>query len=99
MKWSDVPATWQNTVIVCAAIAAVMGFGFRTFQTIEAAEYQQQSQAQEFRSWRESDIDAQIAQYRYQLLSTQLTAAQREWILAEIRRLEEQLKCIRAGQC
>jgi hypothetical protein len=44
-------------------------------------------------------IENQISQYRYQLLSGELSPEQREWIIAEIRKLESEISCIRAGQC
>lgn len=98
MKWSDIPDIWQNTLIVCVAASAVIGFGFRTFQTIEAAEYQQQTQATETRAGRIDEIRRDIDDKRYQLLATNLNDAQREYLNARIRDLENKIACIQSGR-
>ena len=70
-----------------------------TYQTdIEAQAYQSEN-AQQMVLFRVQQIEAMLAQYRYQLLSGDLTPEQREWINAEIARLNAEIVCIRAGSC
>ena len=98
MKWSDIPDAAKISVGVVVGVVAVMGY-LTTYQTdLEADDYRNQHQS-ELVNIRVQQIEQNISGYRYQLLSTQLTPAQREWILLEIRRLEDLLNCIRERNC
>lgn len=98
MKWDDIPVSAKMTAAVVAGVLSVMGY-LSTYQTdAEAQQYQQQHNSQLI-NVRVQQIEQLISQYRYQLLSANLTPAQREWLLQEIARLEGEKKCIRAGTC
>jgi len=83
------------------AVVAVMGIlGYlTTYQSDAEAQNYQQAHNQQLALIRVQEIETQTAQYRYQLLSNQLTPEQRDWIITEIRRLEALIACIRAGTC
>ena len=83
------------------AVVAVMGIlGYlTTYQSDAEAQNYQQAHNQQLALIRVQEIETQTAQYRYQLLSNQLTPEQRNWIVTEIRRLEALIACIRAGTC
>lgn len=98
MKLSDIPAAWKvgsGGVVVVLAIMAYLS----TYETKAEAQQYQVQHGQQLNLFRVQQIETQIAQYRYQLLSAQLTPAQRQWIESEIARLQAQIACIRAGQC
>ena len=96
MRWSDIPTSAKMTAAVVTGVIAVMGY-LSTYQTdAEAQAYQQQHQT-EIARFRVQQLEQQIAQYRYQLLSADLTPQQREWITAEIERLEALKRCINSG--
>lgn len=98
MKWSDIPVAAKMAVAAVGACMSVVVY-LTTFQTdAEAQQYQQQHQSELVR-FRVQQIENQISQYRYQLLSSQLNPAQREWILQEISKLQKLIDCIRAGRC
>lgn len=99
MKWADIPDSVKLTGVILAAASAVSGFAFTTFQTIEAAEYQQQTQAVELRAWRLQEIERQIKVLEFQLLSDDLTEAQKEFLRKEVQRLEKEKECVREGKC
>ena len=83
------------------AVVAVMGIlGYlTTYQSDAEAQNYQQAHNQQLALIRVQEIETQTAQYRYQLLSNQLTPEQRNWIVTEIRRLEALIACIRSGTC
>jgi hypothetical protein len=89
--WKDIPVAVKlgiGGVMTCMALVGYLS----TYQTdVEAQNYQQYNNKQValFR----------VQQAEEQILSGDLTAAQREWILAEIHRLEVQIACIRNGTC
>ena len=96
--WKDIPNAVKIGTAGVMACMAFVGY-LSTYQTdVEAQDYQQYNNAQ-IAQLRIQQADEQIAGYRYQLLSSDLTPVQREWILAEIHRLETQIACIRAGEC
>jgi uncharacterized small protein (DUF1192 family) len=98
MKWDDIPVAVKMT---SGAVAAVLMFFayMTTYQTdVEAQAYQNEN-AQQLVLFRVQQIEAMIAQYRYQLLSAELTDEQREWIKDEIERLTNEINCIHARQC
>ena len=98
MKWSDIPDTAKLSAVVVSGVLAIMGY-LTTYQSdAEAQQYQVQHHS-ELVAVRIQNLEATIAGYRYQLLSTELTPAQREWIVQEIKKLDDLLACIRAGQC
>jgi len=98
LKWDDIPAAIKLTSGAVAGVLMFLAY-MTTYQTdVEAQTYQQQD-AQQTALFRIQLIENQIAQYRYQLLSGGLTPDQRQWILAEITRLEGEIGCIRSGQC
>ena len=93
---------WKAQASGIITLAAVISLAFGAvnyFQTdAEAKDYQQKHQS-ELINFRVQQIDQQIADYRYRLLSTKLNPEQREWIYAELKRLEETKNCIREGKC
>lgn len=96
--WDDIPVALKMAVATVAVVMSAVAY-LSTYQTdLEAQEYQQYNN-QQISLFRVQQIEAMIAQYRYDLLSSKLSPEQREWILAEIRRLEEQIACIREGTC
>ena len=113
MKWREIPGAAQMVSGVITSIVLIGGAmiaGYSHFQTDdeadlahttirdEIADYQLQH-ANELVKFRVQQIEQQIAGYRYQLLSSQLSQPQREWILQEIVRLEQQKACIIDGKC
>lgn len=98
MKWSDIPASAKLAALIVTYIMLMLGY-LATYQTdAEAQAYQQQHQS-ELINFRVQQVEQRIQDYRYQLLSSRLSPEQREWIYAELKRLEEQKKCIREGAC
>ncbi len=97
--WKEIPDTVKLAGVTLTCLGAVLGFAYGEFQTIEAAEFQQQTQAIELRAWRLQEIERQIKAMEFQLLSTELSDSQREFLRKEIERLEEEKKCIREGKC
>lgn len=90
----------QAAAIVSIATAlGLAAFAYSYFQTDAEAQAYQQKHQSELINFRVQQVEQRIADYRYRLLSTKLTPEQREWIYAELRRLEEQKKCIREGKC
>lgn len=84
-------------VVSIVTVLGFMAFAFNYVQTDAEAQQYQAQHASELVRFRVQQIEAQISQYRYQLLSTDLTPQQREWITAEIARLEAQKRCINSG--
>ena len=98
LRWDDIPVAVKMTSGAVIAVLTFLAY-MTTYQTdVEAQQYQQQD-AQQTALFRIQLIENQIAQYRYQLLSGGLTVDQRDWILAEIDRLENEIECIRGGRC
>lgn len=96
--WKDIPLALKMTAASVIAIVAIMGY-LSTYQTdAEASEYQQKHQS-ELVAIRIDQLEERISQYRFQLLSGNLTPDQRRWIEDQIKKLEEQIKCIRKGEC
>jgi len=98
IKWADIPAAAKMTVATVMAVMGILGY-LTTYQTDVEAQAYQQAHNQQLALIRVQEIETQTAQYRYQLLSNQLTLEQRNWIITEIRRLEALIACIRAGTC
>lgn len=99
MKWSEIPDAVKLAMAIVTVAAGAAGYAFSTFQTVEAFQQYQQQHGEQLTLFRVQQIEDQIAQYRYQLLSVALTDSQRKWIEDEIKRLEEKIKCIRKGEC
>lgn len=99
MKWADVSMGWKLGSGGMVVVLSAMGYLSSTFYTrVEAQQYQQYNN-QQIALFRVQQVEAQIEAYRFQLLSAQLTPEQREWITAEIARLQTVIACIRAGTC
>ena len=96
--WKDIPDAVKLTGAVLIAWGGLTAY-LTSYQTDAEAQAYQSQNAEQIALFRVQQIEAMIAQYRYQLLSTELTPAQREWILTEIRRLEGEINCIRNGTC
>ena len=99
IKFADIHAAWKFGTGGLVVVLAVMTYLSTTFYSRVEAQGWQQAHNQQLALIRVQDVETQIAQYRYQLLSSQLTDAQRNWINSEIRRLEALIACIRAGTC
>ena len=99
MTLSDSMQALSKTLLALAAIFGVSFGAVNYFQTdAEAQAYQQQHQSELVR-FRIQQLEQQISQIRYQLLSSKLAPEQREWLIQELKRLEDMKKCILAGQC
>ncbi len=98
MTWNDIPASAKMTAVTVSCVLGMMGY-LTTYQTDAEAQAYQAQASEQTALFRIQLIENQISLYRYQLLSNSLTPEQREWILAEIRKLETEINCIRAGQC
>jgi len=99
IKFADIHAAWKFGTGGLVVVLTVMAYLSTTYYTrVEAQNYQQAHNFQ-LAQIRVQEIETQIRQYQYQLLSSQLTPAQRDWIINEIRRLEALIACIRAGTC
>lgn len=98
ITWNDVPASAKMSAVVLSGLLGLMGY-LTTYQTDAEAQAYQQQNAEQTAMFRIQLIENQLSQYRYQLLSSELSQQQREWILTEIRRLENEIECIRRGQC
>jgi len=98
VKWSDIPASAKLAALIVTYIMVMLGY-LATYQTDAEAQAYQQKHQSELINFRVQQVEQRIQDYRYQLLSSKLSAEQREWIQAELKRLEEQKKCIRAGTC
>jgi len=98
IKWGDIPAAAKMSAAAVVGVMGILGY-LTTYQTdAEAMQYQKQH-GQQLVLVRIQNIENQISQYRYQLLSTKLSAEQRQWINDEIDKLNEVIKCIRNGTC
>ena len=98
IRWDDIPAAVKLTGAVLVAWGGLTAW-LTTYQTdAEAQQYQQQTNGQ-LVLFRVQQIEALIAQYRYKLLSENLSPEQRQWIAAEIARLEDTIRCVRAQTC
>lgn len=113
MKWQELPGMGQMMASVITSLVVIGGAAiaaYSHFQTddealsahteirTEFSEYRK-AHASELNKFRIQQIEQQIANYRYQLLSNELDDRQREWIRQEIERLEQQKACIRNGRC
>jgi len=98
MKWADIPLAAKMAVTSVAVIVGIMGY-LTTYQTDAEAQQYQKQHGEQLSLSRVQQLEVIIEQYRYQLLSADLSAAQREWIVDEINRLNKQIACIRAGTC
>ena len=98
IKWADIPTAAKMSATAVVAVMGILGY-LTTYQSDAEAQNYQQAHNQQLALIRVQEIETQTAQYRYQLLSNQLTPEQRNWIVTEIRRLEALIACIRAGTC
>ncbi len=98
MKWTDIPLSAKMTAASVVVIMSAIAY-LSTYQTdVEAQQYRQYHQGELVR-FREQQVQEQIDQYRFQLLSGGLSAEQRAWIEAKIRELESFKACIRRREC
>lgn len=98
ITWGDIPVSAKMAGGIVAAVFAVLAY-LSSYQTdAEAQAYQQQHESQLI-NVRVQQIEQLISQYRYQLLSSNLSPAQREWLLQEIARLEAQKRCVIERKC
>ena len=98
IKWADIPTAAKMSATAVVAVMGILGY-LTTYQSDVEAQAYQQAHNQQLALIRVQEIETQIRQYQYQLLSSQLTPAQRDWIINEIRRLEALIACIRVGTC
>ena len=97
--WTTVPAATKMAAAMVVFVFSALGWMSANFQTVSASEAYQKQVYSKIDGSRVENIEAQIAGYRYQLLSTSLTQEQKDWINAEIARLNELIACIRARNC
>jgi hypothetical protein len=98
MKWADIPDSVKLAATLVGGIMFMLGY-LTTYQTDAEAQAYQDANAYAISQFRVQEIETQIAAYRFQLLSADLTPEERAWILQEIERLTAKITCIQQGQC